>query len=69
MERNEDEMTVSDYVDRLHADFVSMEKNELVLHNKTRLHSFGVFVLMALANPKSNGSQEALDAILKKREH
>lgn len=62
-------MDAYDFIDKLHESFKSMERTEMVVHHRSRLHSFGRYVLESLANKDCKGSEEALEAINKKRTH
>ena len=61
-------MKMDEFIDNLCIGFESMENSEMVIHHKTRLHSFGEYILLSLANTECNGSDGAISAIILKRE-
>lgn len=63
-------MNIDEWIEKIvngSGGFVDFENHEWPVYHNSREYSIAAFVVRCLANPKLEGSQEVLDAIIERR--
>jgi hypothetical protein len=65
---SDEHLTVRQFAERVYHNFCGMEQAEVVVFNVDRAQAAMEFIVRALANPRAEGSDIAIGAILKRRQ-